>query len=72
VRIGIDLGGTKTELIAVDAGGELRHRARVATPAHDYDAIIASVVQLVQSAEAALRARASASARRVRSRPRAG
>jgi fructokinase len=58
VRIGIDLGGTKTELIAVDAGGELRHRARVATPAHDYDAIIASVVQLVQSAEAALGARA--------------
>lgn len=54
MRIGIDLGGTKTELIALDAHGALRHQARVATPAHDYDAIIACVVQLVQSAEAAL------------------
>jgi fructokinase len=58
LRIGIDLGGTKTELIALDASGELRHHARAATPAHDYGAIITSIATLVQSAEAVLGARA--------------
>ena len=51
VRIGIDLGGTKTELIALDANGTVLHQQRVATPAHDYDAIIGCVVALVHATE---------------------
>ena len=50
-RIGIDLGGTKTEIIVLDsAGGELLRR-RVPTPHEDYDAILALVVSLVTDAE---------------------
>lgn len=54
MRIGIDLGGTKIELIALDDGGIERHRERVATPAHSYDAIIAAVRELVSRAEQSL------------------
>ncbi len=51
VRIGIDLGGTKTEILALDDGGGARLRRRVATPAHDYDAIVATIAGLVRDAE---------------------
>jgi fructokinase len=54
VRIGIDLGGTKTELIALDVKGSVLRRQRVATPAHDYDAIVGCVVALVHAAERGL------------------
>ncbi len=50
-RIGIDLGGTKTELVALDAFGAARVRRRIDTPAGDYDAIVAAIVSLVESAE---------------------
>jgi fructokinase len=54
MRIGVDLGGTKTELIALDErGGEL-HRERVATPADSYEAIVACICELVLRAERAL------------------
>ncbi|HMI92848.1 MAG TPA: ROK family protein [Polyangiales bacterium] len=59
LRIGVDLGGTKTELIALGAQGEVLHQQRVPTPAHDYDAIVRCVVELVDAAERQLRARAS-------------
>jgi len=59
MRIGIDLGGTKIELIALDDDGSERHRVRVATPAESYDAIIASIRELVTSAEHALSVTAS-------------
>jgi fructokinase len=59
VRIGIDLGGTKTELVALGAHGEVLHQQRVSTPAHDYDAIVACMVELVGSAERRLGLRAS-------------
>jgi fructokinase len=59
MRFGIDLGGTKTELIALDDAGQERHRTRVATPAESYDAIIACIRDLVTSAERALGVRAS-------------
>ncbi len=32
MRIGIDLGGTKTEVIALDDAGEQRFRHRLPTP----------------------------------------
>ncbi|HET8937563.1 MAG TPA: ROK family protein [Polyangiales bacterium] len=58
VRFGIDLGGTKIELIAL-RGTQVCIQRRVATPSHDYNAVLESVAQLVESAEAELGARAS-------------
>lgn len=54
MRIGIDLGGTKIEILAIDAGGRPLHRERVATPAGDYDATIAAIAGLVARCERAL------------------
>lgn len=48
MRIGIDLGGTKIEGIALDAAGRVLWRERVATPRHDYRQVVAAVVALVQ------------------------
>jgi fructokinase len=51
MRIGIDLGGTKIEGIAIaDDGGELGRR-RVPTPREGYAAIVAAVVELVGTLE---------------------
>jgi fructokinase len=50
-RIGIDLGGTKIELVALDASGRARIRRRVDTPAADYGAIVEAIGSLVESAE---------------------
>jgi len=58
-RIGVDLGGTKIEVIALGASGEVLHRARVPTPADDAAAIVAAIVQLVRSTEARLGGRGS-------------
>ena len=52
MRIGVDLGGTKTESVAVDDTGTERARLRVPTPSHSYDEIIASIVRLVRDTEA--------------------
>ncbi|HEY7500699.1 MAG TPA: ROK family protein [Vicinamibacterales bacterium] len=52
MRIGIDLGGTKIEAIALDADGQERFRHRVATPRGDYDQTIEAVKSLVDRAEA--------------------
>ena len=51
MRIGVDLGGTKIEAIALDeAGGELG-RHRVATPRFDYHGSIAAIASLVERLE---------------------
>ena len=47
IRIGIDLGGTKIELIALDDAGGERYRKRVPTPKGDYAATIQAVSDLV-------------------------
>ena len=52
MRIGIDLGGTKIEVIALDAGGRERFRHRVPTPRGDYAATVEAVASLVAQAEA--------------------
>ena len=52
MRIGIDLGGTKIEGIALDADGRERFRHRVATPRGDYGATVEAVASLVAQAEA--------------------
>lgn len=51
MRIGIDLGGTKIEIVALDDGGRERFRRRIATPREDYDATLAAVARLVAEAE---------------------
>ncbi|MGU9979923.1 ROK family protein [Phreatobacter sp. HK31-P] len=54
MRIGIDLGGTKIEVLALDDQGRELHRRRVPTPRHDYGAIVAAIAGLVTSAESEL------------------
>ena len=57
VRIGVDLGGTKIEAIALDAAGVEVFRRRVATPRGDYDGTIDAMRHLVDAADAAAGAR---------------
>lgn len=59
IRIGIDLGGTKIELIALDESGEDVFRKRVPTPQGDYAATVRAVVALVAEAEEGLKAKAT-------------
>ncbi|MDH5181317.1 MAG: fructokinase [Gammaproteobacteria bacterium] len=51
MRIGIDLGGTKIEGIALDDQGRMLFRERVATPRHDYPATIDAICALVSEIE---------------------
>ena len=59
MRIGIDLGGTKIEAIALDAAGRTLARRRRATPRDDYPATLRAIVALVASLEAETGARGS-------------
>lgn len=52
MRIGIDLGGTKTEVIALSDAGEQLFRHRVATPHGDYQETLNVIVELVNQAQA--------------------
>jgi fructokinase len=58
-RIGVDLGGTKIEVLALDRDGREVHRRRVASPQGDYGATIEAIATLVADAEAAIGGRAS-------------
>ena len=53
-RIGIDLGGTKIEIVALDAAGAECFRKRVATPREDYAGTLVAIASLVGEAEAAV------------------
>ena len=59
LRIGVDLGGTKIEIIVLAQDGRELLRRRVATPREDYRAILDSVAALVRDAEAKLGDRGS-------------
>jgi len=52
LRFGVDLGGTKIEIIALGPDGRECLRRRIATPQEDYRAILAAVAGLVREAEA--------------------
>jgi fructokinase len=54
MRIGIDLGGTKTEGIALDPAGVERFRGRIRTPRGDYQATVEAIAGLVCEAERAV------------------
>ena len=54
LRIGVDLGGTKIEIVALDAAGHQLVRRRVATPQGDYAATLAAVAGLLATVEAEL------------------
>jgi fructokinase len=56
LRLGVDLGGSKIEIVALDAHGTERLRRRVPTPREDYAAILAAVAALVSAAEQDLQA----------------
>lgn len=51
MRIGIDLGGTKIEGIAIADDGSVRLRRRVPAPRGDYEATLVAVVNLVHDIE---------------------
>ncbi len=53
-RAGIDLGGTKIEIVVLDADGSERLRRRIDTPRNDYAATLQAVRDLVLDAERSL------------------
>jgi fructokinase len=53
IRIGIDLGGTKIEAVALDRAGEIRFRQRVSTPPDPYENTVTAIAALVTAAAAA-------------------
>jgi predicted NBD/HSP70 family sugar kinase len=54
MRLGIDLGGTKIEIIALDNNGKELLRRRVPTPKGNYYDTLQAIAQLVRDAEAEL------------------
>jgi fructokinase len=57
--LGIDLGGTKIEIIALGPDGAELLRNRIPTPQGDYDAILDAIVNLVHEAERRLSGKAT-------------
>lgn len=54
MRLGVDLGGTKIEIIALEDDGQEVLRERVATPQGDYPGTLEALAGLVEAAEARL------------------
>lgn len=54
MKVGIDLGGTKIEIIALDSQREVLLRRRVSTPQGNYTAIITTITELVKQVESEL------------------
>lgn len=51
MRLGIDLGGTKIEIIALDTNGKVLHRQRTATPQNNYQETLQTITRLVDKTE---------------------
>lgn len=51
IRIGIDLGGTKIEAIALEGDGTIRARRRVPAPRGDYQTTVTALRDLAQAVE---------------------
>ncbi|MBY5921217.1 fructokinase [Ferrimonas balearica] len=54
LRLGVDLGGTKIELIALNPQGQVRWQQRIPTPSGSYRATIEAIAGLVQRCESEL------------------
>src|SRR5215470_758817 len=51
IRIGVDLGGTKIEFVALERDGTELHRHRIATPRHDYEGTVRAITDGVKEME---------------------
>ena len=59
LRLGVDLGGTKIEIVAIEGDDGVRLRRRVATPQGDYEGTVRAIVDLVRQADNELGRRGS-------------
>ena len=59
IRIGVDLGGTKIEAVALGADGTILSQRRIPTPVADYAATVAAIAGLVFALESETGARGS-------------
>ncbi len=59
IRLGVDLGGSKIEIVAIGGGGSELARRRVATPREDYAGTVRAVAGLVAAVEEELGRRGS-------------
>ena len=60
MRIGVDLGGTKIEVVALGQAGEELARQRIDTPPDGYDSVVRGIAELVAAIEARAGAQAPA------------
>ena len=51
IRIGVDLGGTKIEFVALERHGRELHRHRIATPRFDYQGTVLAVAHAAEEIE---------------------
>src|SRR5437588_8517728 len=51
IRIGVDLGGTKSEFVALEGDGREVHRHRIATPRFDYEGTVRAVARAAEGIE---------------------
>src|SRR5262245_13987246 len=51
LRVGVDLGGTKIEFIALERDGAELHRHRIPTPRHDYEGTVNAIADGVKEME---------------------
>ena len=51
LRIGVDLGGTKIEFVALESDGTELHRHRIATPRNDYEGTVHAIADGVKETE---------------------
>lgn len=51
IRLGVDLGGSKIEIAAIDDAGAFVLRRRIASPSASYEAIVEAVAALIEGAE---------------------
>jgi fructokinase len=64
VRIGVDLGGTKIEILALDDNGATVLKRRVQTPMGDYVGTVRTIADLASSAQSQIGASATVGYRR--------
>ncbi len=51
MHLGIDLGGTKTEIIALDTKGTQLQKLRIPSPQDDYESTLSAIIQLIKDME---------------------